>query len=94
MDSDFENTFVTITDEDGKEYNLELYRTIEINGKLYYVLIDDVEDYESTDPTFIMRAEEENGEESLICVYDEDELLEVYTALANQIHAEIEADND
>ena len=36
--SDFGDNFITITDEDGVDYELEILATVENGGNLYYAL--------------------------------------------------------
>ena len=47
MDTEFGRDFITITDEDGVEYELEILSTVEYNGALYYALAPaDIDDDE------------------------------------------------
>ena len=38
MDTEFGRDYITITDEDGVEYELEILSTVEYEGALYYAL--------------------------------------------------------
>ena len=83
---------ITITDEDGVEYVLEILATMEFEGSVYYALIpvnsddDEEEDLEVS----ILKGVEENGEEVLCAIEDEDELERVYEAMMNEMFAEDE----
>ena len=90
MENEYSGNFVTITDEDGVEYELEILSTVEYGGALYYALapidIDEDEDVQVS----ILRAEEENGEEILCAVEDDDELEAVYALFIDQMYEEDE----
>ena len=83
---------ITITDEDGVEYILEILATMEFEGSVYYALVpvnsddDEEEDLEVS----ILKGVEENGEEILCAIEDEDELERVYEAMMNEMFAEDE----
>ena len=75
MSEEFGPDFITITDEDGVEYVLEVLSVLEVDGNEYYALVpaeddDSQEDLEVT----ILKVTEENGEEILCAIEDEQEL--------------------
>lgn len=81
MSEEFGPTFVTVTDEDGKEIELELLFPIEYNGQEYRVFLSaEVEGEEMTkdDGFIILKIVEEQGEQLLSTCDDEDELTAVY----------------
>lgn len=84
---------ITITDEDGKEYVLEVLAVLELDGTDYYALVpaeaDDDEDLEVS----ILKAVEEDGEEILCAIEDEDELERVYGIMMDEIFKEDEEEN-
>ncbi|GHV04911.1 hypothetical protein FACS1894217_00930 [Clostridia bacterium] len=70
---------ITLTDEDGKEYELEHMDTIEYKGTSYMAFIPADADLDADEIDFIiMKAAEEDGEEILITVDDDKELDAVY----------------
>ena len=81
------NDFVVLTDEDGKEYELEILATVEYNGATYKALIPagsaDSDDEEPLEVT-ILKVEEEDGEEFLVTLDDEDEEEAVYELFLEQ----------
>ena len=82
---------ITITDEDGVEYVLEVLATLEVDGSQYYALVpanteDENEDLEVS----ILKAVDEDGEEILCAIEDEDELEKVYNIMMDEIFAEDE----
>ena len=87
MDSEYGQDLITITDEDGKEYELEKLSTVEYNGSLYYALVPaETDDEEEELEVSILKAVQENGEEILCTVDDEEELEKVYELLIDQLY--------
>lgn len=91
MSEQYGDDIITITDEDGVEYVLEVLATMESEGSVYYALVpvtenDDDEDLEVS----ILKAVEENGEEILCAIEDEDELERIYGIMMDEIFAEDE----
>ena len=90
MEENFGPDFITVTDEDGNDFELELVDTLEYQGVTYYAMFPAVEEDEETgepkdvdadDEEYglvIMKAIEENGEELLSTLDSEEELTEVY----------------
>jgi uncharacterized protein YrzB (UPF0473 family) len=87
MDQEYGDDFITITDEDGKEYELEVLAELEHNGSRYLALVPaDSEEKDENLEVSILRSVEENGEEMLETIDDEAELEEVYKALMDLIY--------
>ena len=92
--------FITVTDEDGNEFELELVDTLEHNGVTYYAMFPAVDaDEETGEPKdvdaddeeyglVIMKAIEENGEELLSTLDSDEELDEVYELFMERFFAE------
>ncbi len=90
MEENFGPDFITVTDEEGSEFELELVDTLEHKGITYYAMFPAVEEDEATgepkdvdadDEEYglvIMKAIEENGEELLSTLDSDEELDEVY----------------
>ena len=80
MSQNYGDDFITITDEDGKEYELEVLSRLEYNGCSYLALIpaDDPESDDADLEVSFLKAVEEDGEEILCTIDDETELEEVY----------------
>ena len=77
---DEETNLITLTDSDGKEIECEFLDTVEMNDKLYIVImpLGDSEDFEK-DSCYIFHAEENaEGEFDLSPVEDEAELNAAY----------------
>ncbi len=90
MEENFGPDFITVTDEDGNDFELELVDTLEHKGVIYYAMFPAVEedgstgepkDVDADDEEYglvIMKAIEENGEELLSTLDSDEELDEVY----------------
>ena len=90
MEENFGPDFITVTDEDGNDFELELVDTLEHKGITYYAMFPAVEEDEATgqpkdvdadDEEYglvIMKAIEENGEELLSTLDSDEELEAVY----------------
>lgn len=80
MSEEFGSDFVTIVDDDGQEFELELLDTMDYNGKSYTAFLP--ADMAEDDPDYgmiILRSQpDENGEEIYESIEDDDELQDVY----------------
>lgn len=79
MSGEFGNDYITITDEDGKEVELEHLDTAEVGGELYMAFLPtDLEEDDEDFGLIILKVTIENEEEYLITVDDETELETVF----------------
>ena len=80
MDSEYGNDFITLTDEDGQEFELEHIDTLEHEGETYMAFIpaDTDEDEEEEIDFIILKVVEEDGEEVLVTLDDDAIAAEVY----------------
>ena len=90
MEENFGPDFITVTDEEGNDFELELVDTLEHKGITYYAMFPAVEEDEATgqpkdvdadDEEYglvIMKGIEENGEELLSTLDSDEELETVY----------------
>ena len=91
MDNHFGSDFMTIVDEDGTEFELEVLSTLEYNGFSYMAVIPAGSDEEETDlEVSILKSVEEDGEPLLCAIEDEEELRTVYDLIMEQLYAEEE----
>lgn len=86
MADTFGSDFMTIVDEDGTEYELEVLSTLEYNGGTYLAVIpaDDQEDVQTE--VSILKSVEEDGEPLLCAIEDERELETVYNLIMEQLY--------
>ncbi|WP_293007487.1 MULTISPECIES: DUF1292 domain-containing protein [unclassified Oscillibacter] len=97
MSEEFSPTFVTITDEDGNDIELELVDALEHNGQKYMAFFPaETEDSDEEDPDtglVILKVLTENGEE-LLSTLDSDEELDAVYDLFMEALFEDEEDED
>ena len=94
MADNFGSDFMTIVDEDGTEYELEILSTLEYNGSTYLAVIPAVDaDEEPELEVSILKSVDEDGESVLCAIEDENELETVYNMIMDQLYEE-ESDED
>jgi uncharacterized protein YrzB (UPF0473 family) len=73
MSEEFGSDFITITDDDGNQYELEHLDTLEIDGVFYLAFLPaDVDEDDERYGIIIMKQETENGESYLVVPGDEE----------------------
>ena len=78
MADQYGSDFITITDDEGTEYELEVLSTLEYNGSTYVATIPAEE---SLSPeVIIFKSIEEDGE-PILCVIEDNDELDVVNAL-------------
>ena len=91
MADEYGSDFITIVDEDGTEYELEVLTTIEWNGSSYMAVIPAVDADEDVDlEVSILKSVEEDGEPILCAIEDDQELQTVYDLIMDQLYDEEE----
>ena len=93
MSEEYGNDFVVLTDEDGREIELEHLDTVEYNGQTYMAFFPTVDDEgdEAAAEDFglvILKSVMENGEELLSTLDSDEELDKVYDLFMEQILAD------
>ena len=80
MSSEYGSDFITIVDDDGQEFELEVIESMDYNGKSYMSFLPANMDENDPDFGFILLrvVEDENGDEVFESIDDEDELQDVY----------------
>ena len=88
MEDQYGSDFITIVDEDGTEYELEVLSTVEYNGESYLAVIPaDSEDGSDLEVS-ILKSSDEDGEPMLCAVEDEAELQAVYDLIMDSLYEE------
>ena len=90
MADEFGSDFMTIVDEDGTEFELEILSTLEYNGFTYLAVTPAGVDEDAELEVSILKSVEENGEPILCAIEDENELEEVYSLIMNELYEEEE----
>ncbi len=96
MADEYGSDFMTIVDEDGTEYELEVLTTLEYNGDTYLAVIPAAG--EDEDPelevSILKSVEDEDGEPILCAIEDAQELEDVYALIMEQIYEEDEDEDE
>ena len=91
MAEEYGSDFMTIVDEDGTEYELEILSTLEYNGCTYLAVIPAAGSAETLElEVSILKSTEENGEDILSVIEDEAELEAVHDILMDSLYEEDE----
>ena len=93
MEDNFGSDFMTIVDEDGTEFELEVLSQLEYNGCTYLAVIPAGADEDEELEVSILKSVEEDGESILCAIEDEEELQSVYDLIMDELYAE-EEDED
>ena len=93
MSDEYGSDFITIVDEDGTEFELEVLTSLEYNGATYLAVTlaadDEVEDLEVS----ILKSVDEGDEDPVLCaIEDEEELEIVYNLIMEQLYEEEDED--
>ena len=91
MSDHFGSDFITIMDEDGTEFELEVLSTLEYNGFAYLAVIPaGAEEDEDLQVSILKSVEEDDGESTLCAIEDEQELEAVYDLIMQELYEEDE----
>jgi len=90
MAEEFGSDFMTIVDEDGTEYELEVLSTLEYNGSTYLAVVPATGDEKQDLEVSILKSVDEDGESILCAIEDETELEAVYSLIMDALYEEDE----
>lgn len=91
MSEEFGPDFVTVTDEDGNEFELEHLGTLDHKGNTYMAFVPaDMDEDDEDFGLILLRVAEENGEQILADIDDQTELDEVYEQFMTELFADDE----
>ena len=95
MADQYGSDFMTIVDEDGTEFELEVLSTLDYNGCTYLAVIPAMDADEKQDlEVSILKSVDEDGEAILCAIEDEDELERVYGLIMDQLYEEDDAQSE
>ena len=95
MADQYGSDFITIVDEDGTEFELEVLSTLDYNGNSYMAVIPASDGEEEQDlEVSILKSVEEDGEPILCAIEDEQELETVYNLIMDQLYEEEEDEEE
>ena len=86
MANEYGSDFMTIIDEDGTEYELEVLTSIEYNGQSYLAVTPATDDEDAELEVSILKSVEEDGEPILCAIEDDEELDTVYGLIMDQLY--------
>ena len=86
---EYGSDYITIVDDDGNEYELEVLAAIEWNGAEYMAVIPagDTKDQFELEVS-IFKSVDEDGESVLAIIEDEEELQKVYDLIMDTLYEE------
>ena len=98
MNEDFGGDIITIADDEGNQYELDILDVLDVDGVSYTVFVPaDIDKMDVNDPDYgliFLRNREENGEEFFDSVDDQEELDRIYELYQQLIEAEEEEETE
>lgn len=95
MDQDYGANIISITDEDGVEYELEVLSSVTYKGAEYLALTPaDADDEAEELEVSILKSVMDGDEPILVAVEDDEELETVYDLLMQNLFEEEEGEED
>jgi uncharacterized protein YrzB (UPF0473 family) len=88
VSEEYGSDFVTITDDEGNEFELEHLDTIEYNGELYMSFLPSDLDEKENPEMIILKVVEEDGEEIFSTLDSDEELQLVYEKFMEHLFEE------
>ena len=91
MNDEYGSDFITIVDEDGTEFELEILTSIEYNGATYLAVTPATDSEDEDLEVSILKSVEEDEDDPILCaIEDEAELEAVYNLIMEQLYEEDE----
>lgn len=95
MSEEFGPDFVSVTDDEGNEFELEHLGTLEYNGQEYMAFVPaDMDEDDEDFGLILLKAVQQDGEQLLADIDDEQELNAVYEQFMEELFAEDEEDGE
>lgn len=89
MSEEYGSDYISITDDNGNEFELEHLDTIEYGGALYMAFLPaDMDENDADYGMIILKVVKENDEDILATVDDEKELEAVYNVFMEQLFSD------
>ena len=94
MADEYGSDFITIVDEDGTEFELEVLTTIEYNGETYLAVTLATDEEDAEMEISILKSVDDGDEDGpiLCAIEDEVELETVYNLIMDQLYEEEDED--
>ena len=96
MSDEYGSDYITIVDDEGQEFELEVIESMDYNGKTYMSFLPAGMKEDDPDYGFILLrvTEDENGNDIFESIDDEDELQDVYERFMVLLYDEDDEDSD
>ncbi len=95
MSEEYGPDFVSVTDDEGNEFELEHLGTLEYNGQEYMAFVPaDMDEDDEDFGLILLKAVQQDGEQLLADIDDEQELNAVYEQFMEELFAEDEEDGE
>ncbi len=95
MAEEYGKNFLVLTDEDGKDFEVEHLDTVEYNNQVYAAFIPASMSLEDSYELIIMKIElADDGEEYLVTLEDEDEEAELFQIFSERLEETFEEGED
>jgi len=95
MSDEFGNNFITVTDDDGEEFELEHLDTVEFGGEVYMAFLPaDIDEDDEDFGLVILKAATQDDEEVLAVVDDEAQLEAVHALFLERLIEDGEEQGD
>ena len=88
MENEYGSDFMTIVDEDGTEYELEVLSSLDYNGFTYLAVVPAGSEEGEDLQVSILKSVDEDGESILCAIEDEAELEAVYELIMDELYEE------
>ena len=94
MADEYGSDFITIVDEDGTEFELEVLSSIEYNGETYLAVTLAGNEDADLEVSILKSVEEDEDDPILCAIEDEQELETVYNLIMDQLYEEDAEDDE
>ena len=88
MEDIYGSDFITIVDEDGTEYELEILSSLDYQGATYLAVIPAGLEEDEDAAVSLLKSVEDDGEDILVAIEDDNELETVYQMIMDQLYEE------
>ena len=94
-EKEFENEYITLTDEEGKDLQFEIIGSCEVEGTEYCALVpaeEDDKNSEIVEYVILKLEKDENGEEILVTIDDDEEFDKIADLFEDELFNEVDLD--
>jgi len=93
VDDEFGSDYITISDDEGNEFELEHLDTVELEGRIYMAFLPaDMDEDDDDFGLIILRVTVKDGEEVLTTLDDDDELNAAYECFIERLSDDLDGE--